>query len=124
MKAVLTFKVEGLDITIEYRNNKEREVAVNGIQHTLYELGYTPNMPPRLSYDLDIVENTTYSTVEAPESPEIDRSKPISDKQIKLMNDWNIPIPQNCSSKQAISLINEYKLNHGMPITEMKRTRK
>ena len=124
MKAVLTFKVEGLDITIEYRNNKEREVAVNGIQHTLYELGYTPNMPPRLSYDLDIVENTTDSTVEAPESPEIDRSKPISDKQIKLMNDWNIPIPQNCSSKQAISLINEYKLNHGMPITEMKRTRK
>ena len=124
MKAILNFKLEGLDITIEYKNNKEREVAVNGIQHTLYELGYTPNMPPRLSYDLDIAEDTRDSTVEAPEAPEIDRSKPISDKQIKLMNDWNIPIPQNCSSKQAISLINEYKLAHGMPITEMKRTRK
>ena len=124
MKAVLTFKVEGLDIVIEYRNNKEREVAVNGIQHTRYELGYSPNMPARLSYDLDIAEDARDSTVEAPEEPEIDRSKPISDKQIKLMHDWNIPIPQNCSSKQAISLINEYKLAHGLPITEMKRTRK
>ena len=121
MKAVLTFKVEGLDIVIEYRNNKEREVAVNGIQHTLYELGYTPNKPQRLSYDLDIVEDARDSTVEA---PEIDKSKPITDKQIKLMNDWNIPIPQNCTSKQAISLINEYKLANGMSITEMKRTRK
>ena len=124
MKAVLTFKVEGLDIVIEYRNNKEREVAVNGIQHTLCELGYTLTMPPRLSYDLDITEDARDSTVEAPEAPEIDRSKPISDKQIKLMNDWNIPIPQNCTSKQAITLINEYKLANGMPITEMKRTRK
>ena len=124
MKAVLTFKVDGLDITIEYRNNKERSVAVNGIQHTLYELGYTPNMPPRLEYDLDIAEDTRDSTVEAPEEPEIDKSKPISDKQIKLMHDWNIPIPQNCTSKQAIALINEYKLAHGLPITEMKRTRK
>ena len=121
MKAILNFKLDGLDITIEYRNNKERSVAVNGIQHTLYELGYTPNIPPSLSYDLDIAEDTRDSTVEA---PEIDKSKPISEKQIKLMHDWNIPIPQNCSSKQAISLINEYKLAHGLPITEMKRTRK
>ena len=124
MKAILNFTLAGLDITIDYRTNKEREVAVNGIQHTLYELGYTPNMPPRLSYDLDIVENTTDSTVEAPEAPEIDKSKPISNKQIKLINYFNIPIPQNCTSKQSISLINEYKLAHGMPITEMKRTRK
>ena len=124
MKAVLTFKVEGLDIVIEYRNNKERKVAVNGIQHTLYELGYTLNMPPRLSYDLDIAEDAREATFEAPEAPIVDKSKPITDKQIKLMNDWNIPIPQNCSSKQAISLINEYKLANGMEITEMKRTRK
>ena len=41
---------------------------------------------------------------------------PASDGQLQYMKRLGLQIPANCSKAQAISIINDYKIKHNIPV--------
>ena len=99
MKFTISIKTLGLNIDSETDNFDDIEALVNASTYALDEI--RTHLP----------EPETAPTIE----PEV-QIDPASDGQLEYMKKLGLKIPENCSKAQAISIINDYKKQHGIPV--------
>lgn len=101
----------------EALNESERKEAIKGLIYATKDLNEakilndvkTSNYEPRndVSGEINSAEIT----------PVVEYA---SEGQIRYMNKLNIAIPENCTKIQAIDLINQWKIEHNIPINNSK----
>ena len=101
MKFTINIKTLGLNIDSETDNFDDIEPLVNASIYALDEI--KTHLP----------EPETTPTIEPEVQVQID---PASDGQLEYMKKLGLQIPANCSKAQAISIINDYKKQHGIPV--------
>lgn len=101
MKFTINIKTLGLNIESETDNFDDIEPLVNASTYALDEI--RTHLP----------EPETAPTVEPEVQVQID---PASDGQLQYMKKLGLQIPANCSKAQAITIINDYKKQHGIPV--------
>ena len=101
MKFTINIKTLGLNIESETDNFDDIEALVNASTYALDEIRThlpQPDMAPTVEPEIQV---------------QID---PASDGQLQYMKKLGLQIPANCSKAQAISIINDYKIKHGIPV--------
>ena len=101
MKFTISIKTLGLNIESETDNFDDIEPLVNASTYALDQI--KTHLP----------EPETVPTIEPEIQVQID---PASDGQLEYMKKLHLKIPENCSKAQAISIINDYKKQHGIPV--------
>ena len=101
MKFTVSIKTLGLNIESETDNFDDIEALINASTYALDEI--RTHLP----------DPETAATIEPEVKVQID---PISDGQVQYMKKLGLQIPENCSKAQAISIINDYKKQHGIPV--------
>ena len=101
MKFTVSIKTLGLNIESETDNFDDIEALVNASTYALDEI--RTHLP----------EQETAPTIEPEVQVQID---PASDGQLQYMKRLGLKIPENCSKAQAITIINDYKKQHGIPV--------
>ena len=101
MKFTINIKTLGLNIESETDNFDDIEALVNASTYALDEIR------------TQLPEPETAPTIEPEVQVQID---PASDGQLQYMKKLGLQIPANCSKAQAISIINDYKIKHGIPV--------
>ena len=101
MKFTISIKTLGLNIESETDNFDDIEPLVNASTYALDEI--RTHLP----------EPETAPTIEPEVQVQID---PASDGQLQYMKKLGLQIPANCSKAQAITIINDYKKQHGIPV--------
>ena len=101
MKFTISIKTLGLNIDSETDNFDDIEALVNASTYALDEI--RTHLP----------QTEIVPTVEPEVQVQID---PASDGQLEYMKKLGLQIPENCSKAQAISIINDYKKQHGIPV--------
>ena len=101
MKFTVSIKTLGLNIDSETDNFDDIEALVNASTYALDEI--RTHLP-----QLDMAP-----TVEPEIQVQIDAA---SEGQLEYMKKLGLQIPANCSKAQAISIINDYKKQHGIPV--------
>ena len=101
MKFTINIKTLGLNIESETDNFDDIEALVNASTYALDEI--RTHLP----------EPETAPTVEPEIQVQID---PASEGQLQYMKKLGLQIPANCSKAQAITIINDYKKQHGIPV--------
>ena len=101
MKFTISIKTLGLNIDSETDNFDDIEALVNASTYALDEI--RTHLP----------EPETAPTIEPEVKVQID---PASDGQLQYMKRLGLQIPENCSKAQAITIINDYKKQHGIPV--------
>ena len=101
MKFTISIKTLGLNIDSETDNFDDIEALVNASTYALDEI--KTHLP----------EPETAPTVEPEVQVQIDLA---TDGQLQYMKKLGLQIPENCSKAQAISIINDYKKQHGIPV--------
>ena len=101
MKFTISIKTLGLNIESETDNFDDIEALVNASTYALDEIRThlpetetTPKAEPEIQVQID----------------------PASEGQLQYMKKLGLQIPENCSKAQAISIINDYKKQHGIPV--------
>ena len=101
MKFAITIKTFGLNIESETDNFDDIEALVNASTYALEQI--RPYLP----------QTETTPIIEPEVQVQID---PASDGQLQYMKKLGLQIPANCSKAQAITIINDYKKQHGIPV--------
>ena len=101
MKFTISIKTLGLNIDSETDNFDDIEALVNASTYALDEIR------------IHLPEPETAPTIEPEVQVQID---PASDGQLQYMKKLGLQIPANCSKAQAITIINDYKKQHGIPV--------
>ena len=101
MKFTVSIKTLGLNIDSETDNFDDIEALINASTYALEQI--RPYLP----------QTETAPTVEPEIQVQID---PASEGQLEYMKKLGLQIPENCSKAQAISIINDYKKQHGIPV--------
>ena len=101
MKFTISIKTLGLNIESETDNFDDIEPLINASTYALDEI--RTHLP----------EQETALTIEPEVQVQID---PASDGQLQYMKKLGLQIPANCSKAQAITIINDYKKQHGIPV--------
>ena len=101
MKFTISIKTLGLNIESETDNFDDIEALINASTYALDEI--RTHLP----------ETETAPTIEPEVQVQID---PASDGQLQYMKRLGLKIPENCSKAQAITIINDYKKQHGIPV--------
>ena len=101
MKFTVSIKTLGLNIESETDNFDDIEALVNASTYALEQI--RPYLP----------QTETTPTIEPEVQVQIDSA---SDGQLQYMKKLGLQIPANCSKAQAISIINDYKIKHGIPV--------
>ena len=101
MKFTISIKTLGLNIESETDTFDDIEALVNASTYALDEI--RTHLP----------ETNVAPTSEPEVQVQID---PASDGQIQYMKKLGLQIPENCSKAQAITIINDYKKQHGIPV--------
>ena len=101
MKFTISIKTLGLNIESETDNFDDIEALVNASTYALDEI--RTHLP----------EPETAPTIEPEVQVQIDAA---SEGQLQYMKKLGLQIPENCSKAQAISIINDYKKQHGIPV--------
>ena len=101
MKFTISIKTLGLNIESETDTFDDIEPLVNASTYALDEI--RKHLP----------EPETALTIEQEVQVQID---PASAGQLQYMKTLGLQIPENCSKAQAISIINDYKKQHGIPV--------
>ena len=101
MKFTISIKTSGLNIDSETDNFDYIEPLVNASTYALDEI--RTHLP----------ETDVAPTIEPEVQVQID---PASEGQLEYMKKLGLQIPANCSKAQAISIINDYKKQHGIPV--------
>jgi len=96
-----------LYIEVEADNEDERKEAIKGIMYSIDT--FTKNTDEQGNY-VPKSKNAKRSIQTAPEADVL-----ASDRQIGYMCTLGITVPENCTKKQAIALIHQYKRDHGIP---------
>lgn len=101
MKFTITIKTLGLNIESETENFDDIEALVNASTFALDEIrAHLPQ--PQMAQTTE---------------PEIQvEFNPASNGQLQYMKKLGLQIPENCSKAQAISMINDYKIKHNIPV--------
>lgn len=103
MKFTIIIKTLGLNIESETENFDDIEALVNASTFALNEIRI--HLPQAQSEPLQTIE------------PEVQvEFNPASDGQLQYMKKLGIQIPANCTKAQAISMINDYKIKHNIPV--------
>ena len=101
MKFTISIKTLGLNIESETDTFDDIEPLVNASTYALDEIR------------MHLPEQETVPTIEPEIQVQID---PATDGQLQYMKKLGLQIPANCSKAQAISIINDYKKQHGIPV--------
>ena len=101
MKFTINIKTLGLNIESETDNFDDIEALINASTYALDEI--RTHLP----------ETDVAPTIEPEVQVQID---PASDGQLQYMKKLGLQIPANCSKAQAITIINDYKKQHGIPV--------
>ena len=101
MKFTISIKTLGLNIESETDNFDDIEALVNASTYALDEI--RTHLP----------EPETSPTIEPEVQVQIDAA---SEGQLQYMKKLGLQVPENCSKAQAISIINDYKKQHGIPV--------
>ena len=101
MKFTVSIKTLGLNIESETDTFDDIEALVNASTYALDEI--RTHLP----------EPETAPKIEPEVQVQID---PASSAQLEYMKKLKLQIPENCSKAQAISIINDYKIKHNIPV--------
>ena len=101
MKFTITIKTLGLNIESETDNFDDIEALVNASTYALDEI--RTHLP----------QTEMAPTIEPEVQVQID---PASDGQLQYMKKLGLQIPANCSKAQAISIIDGYRIKHGIQV--------
>ena len=101
MKFTINIKTLGLNIESETETFDDIEALVNASTYALDEI--RTHLP----------ETDVAPTIEPEVQVQID---PASAGQLQYMKKLGLQIPENCSKAQAITIINDYKKQHGIPV--------
>lgn len=101
MKFTITIKTLGLNIESETESFDDIDELVNASKYTLEQI--RPYLPqPQMTQTIE---------------PEVQvEFNPASDGQLQYMKKLGLQIPANCTKAQAISMINDYKIKHNIPV--------